>query len=427
VVLGTYGCADDFCWVAGALKHDLQQMQLLQFVQGRPAMAFLFTAGFSPMTGVSDLRFLRLFSILTMAGLAFTIYRTMTAAKYSRAAAFCVALVMCTMPPFQVYASWASTAFYATGALVAGLALHVAERAYLKTDLLSKSRLGAASIVLLLSAILIFQPSAMYYWVFAAIILFKPDMTLSDLSKRFVWYGGLCVVALGFGYIICTYGRNYFADVCPLPHRRTHLTTDLTEKLFWFFSQPFNACLNFGSLFPNFKVAIATEITTLCGMALYLRGKVSERMLKLGVALSLIPLSYLPNLVIEENWASFRTECALSSIIVLYAFFALLGFRQTILRSIREPYFNALLASLAVASMAVAFNNVFVYFVVPNSLEFSVLKAQMNNASRNSLTFKQIALKEPLSPRVSQEFGCPSSPIQFAQESMEYILRRTAP
>ncbi len=429
VVLGTYGCADDFCWVAGALKHDLQHMQLLQFVQGRPAMALLFTTAFSPMTGVSDLRFLRLFSVVTMAALAFTVYRTMLAAKYSRTASICVSLIMCTMPPFQVYASWASTAFYATGALVAGLALHVAERAYLKTEIAAKTRLAIASIALLLSAVLIFQPSAMYYWVFAAILLLKPDMTVSNLTKRFVWYGGLCVVALGFGYVICNLGRNHFADLCPLPHQRSHLTTHFKDKFVWFFTQPMTACLNFGGLFLNAKAAIAVGVATTVGMALYLRGKLSSQVVKLLVAISIIPLSYLPNLVIEENWASFRTECALSSIVVLYAFFALLGFRQTILRSIREPYFNALLASLTVASMAVAFNNVYTYFVVPNSLEFAILKGQMNSSTHNTLTFKQIALKDPrlLAPGVSQEFGCPTSPIQFAQEPMEYILRRTAP
>lgn len=429
VVLGTYGCADDFCWVAGALKHDLQHMQLLQFVQGRPAMALLFTTAFSPMSGVSDLRFLRLFSVVTMAALAFTVYKTMTAAKYSRFASICVSLIMCTMPPFQVYASWASTAFYASGALVAGLALHVAERAYLKKEISSKIGLAIASIALLLSAVLIFQPSAMFYWVFAAILLLKPDMTVSDLLKRFVWYGGLCVVALGFGYVICNWGRNYFADVCPLPHQRSHLTTHIKDKLVWFFTQPMTACLNFGWLFLNGKAAIAAGVATMIGMALYLRGKVSDQVVKILVALSIIPLSYLPNLVIEENWASFRTECALSSIVVLYAFFALLGFRQTILRSIREPYFNALLASLTVASMAVAFSNVYTYFVVPNSLEFAILRGQMNTSTHNTLTFKQIALKDPrlLSPGVSQEFGCPSSPIPFAQESFEYILRRTAP
>ena len=392
-------------------------------------MAVLFTTGFSPMTGVSDLRFLRLFSIFTVACLAFSIYRTLIAAKHSRIAAVCVSLIMCTMPPFQVYVSWASTAFYASGALVAGLALHLAERAYMQTLPSAKYRMAFCSIVLLLSAVLIFQPSAMFYWVFAAIMLFKPNTTLSEVGKRFVWYGGLCVVALAIGYEICQLGKTHFADVCPLPHQRTHLTHHLKDKLVWFFTQPLNACLNFGSLFANFKTAIAVGAATIIGLFLFLKDKMSGRVLKFLIALSIVPLAYLPNLVIEENWASYRTECALSSIVVLYAFFALLGFRQTLLRSIREPFFNALIASLAVASMAVAFNNIFLYFVVPNSLEFAILRGQINKTKHNSLTFKQVALKDArmLSPGVSQEFGCPSSPIPFAQEPMEYILRRTDP
>lgn len=437
VVIGYYGCADDFVWVAGAIQHDMQRMQILQIVQGRPIMALLFTLGFSPMTSVGDLRFLRLFSIITVACLAFGIYRTLVLAKHSRPAAFFLALVMCMMPPFQVFVSWAATAFYAMGALVAGMALLLADRAYLQTEVIARYRLALAATLVLLAALLIFQPSAMFYWVFAAILLFKPDASFADIWRRFVWYSGICIVAMGVAFGICQLGRIHFQDICPLPHRRSHLTADPWGKCLWFFNQPLMTCLNFGWLFPKWRLALDVAIFIVSGLILYTRGKISTRVGQILLAVSIIPLSYLPNLVIEENWASYRTECALGSIIVLYTFLALLGFRQTVFRSIREPLFLALIGTFAFATMTVAFSNTLLYFVVPNSLEFSILRGQLNKTSRNSLTFKQVAMNDPtllLPPMNSywliqstQEFGCPSSPIQFAQKSMEYLLRRSDP
>jgi len=429
VVIGTYGCADDFLWVAGALQHNMQRMQVLQIVQGRPAMAVLFTLGFSAMSGVGDLRFLRLFSIITVACLAFGIYRTLIAAKHNRPAAFFVALAMCMMPPFQVYVSWASTAFYATGALVAGIALHLADRGYAQTRAVPKYKLATGSILLLLAALLIFQPSAMFYWVFAAILLLKPNATFSGSWRRFVWYGALCVVALGLAFGICHLGTALFGSLCPLPHRRTHLCTDLWAKCVWFFTQPLTACLNFESLFPKPRPAMAVAAVIAAGLMLYTKGKIGNRVLLFLLALSIIPLSYLPNLVIEESWASYRTMCALGSLIVLYAFLALLGLRQTLFRSVREPFFTALMGSMAIAAMSLAFNNIWIYFVVPNSLEYAMLKGQLNKETHSKLTFHQVALKDPklLVPGMSQEFGCPSSILPFTQEPMEYILRHTAP
>ncbi|HEY9679664.1 MAG TPA: hypothetical protein V6C76_16795 [Drouetiella sp.] len=429
VVVSNYGCADDFLWVASAMQHNFRKMQVLQMVQGRPMMAVLFTAGFTPMTGIDDLKFLRLFSILSIAGLAFTTYRTMIGAKFSKTASACVSLAMCLMPAFQVYVSWCATAFYATGCLVAGLALHLAERAYIQEQLSKKVRLAVASIATLLVATLIFQPGAMYYWVYAAILMFKPNTSLSDICKRFAWYSGLCVIALAMGFGMCSWGRNAFSEEMALPNQRTHLTHHLKEKIVWFFTQPLNACLSFSDLFPDGKAAIATAVALIAGVAAYLKDKLSSRMAKLAIAISIVPLSYLPNLAVEENWASFRTECALSSIIVLYSFFALLGLRQTLFKSVREPVFNALLIALAFTCGAAAFNNVYQYFVVPNTLEDGIIRAYINKDSHNRLTYKQVELNAGrlLTPGVAQEFGCPSSPIHFAKEPLEYIMRHSTP
>lgn len=425
VITATYGCGDDYLWVMGALKHDMQHMQLLQFVQGRPLMALLFTCGFSPMTNIGDLRYLRLFSILTVAVLAYSLYRTTVSAGHNRAAAFLLPIVICTMPPFQVYVSWAATAFYALASVIAGGSYYFANRCYEAKKAISKYSCAAVSIVLFLMSLTIFQPSAMFFWVFVAIKLFKPNEKLTESRKRFIWYLGISVVAMVLGYLVCHFGKLLYSSACPLPHQRSHLTSDLWAKLIWFCQQPLSSTLNFGRLNISPKQSIEVAIAVAVGMFLYLRSKLTERIQFFILALVLVPLSYLPNLVIEENWASYRTECALAALIVLYAFLALLGYRQILLRSVREPVISALIGACAVASVAVAFYNVSVYFAVPNQLEFEVLQGQLNRDTGDKRSFSDVAFKEDLlAPAKYFEFGQPSSSMGFLAESMDYLLRR---
>jgi hypothetical protein len=64
-----------------------------------------------------------------------------------------------------------------------------------------KWSLAAASAVLVLLAISIFQPGAMFFWVFAAIVIFTPDATIRCLLRRLLWYGTIVGtgMVLGFG------------------------------------------------------------------------------------------------------------------------------------------------------------------------------------------------------------------------------------
>lgn len=43
-------------------------------------------------------------------------------------------------------------------------------------------------------------------------------------------------------------------------------------------------------------------------MLLYFEGGLGERLRKYSIALCLLPLTYLPNLVIVEDWSPYRTQ-----------------------------------------------------------------------------------------------------------------------
>jgi len=52
------------------------------------------------------------------------------------------------------------------------------------------------AVLFLLAAQTLFQTSAMFYWVFAVVILFRPGAIWTDTGKRFIWYASIGSVAL---------------------------------------------------------------------------------------------------------------------------------------------------------------------------------------------------------------------------------------
>ena len=56
----------------------------------------------------------------------------------------------------------------------------------------------------------------------------------------------------------------------------------------------------------------------------------------LGLAVAFVPLSYTPNLVISENFASYRSTAALATLLTLYLWFGLWGIARALTSSARE-------------------------------------------------------------------------------------------
>jgi len=424
VLTSTFAVADDYLWIWGALQHNMLSPEILLVKQGRPLMALVCGTSFSGATNVAALQYLRLGSIAILTALAFCFYRTMVAARHNKVAAFFVSVIACTTLAFQVYISWATTGSYALAPLVAGISFYFADISYSHRNRARRYLLAAASVLILLAAQTLFQTSSMFYWVFAAVMLFKPGATWVETRRRFVWYAGVGLIALALAYWVAVSGRSVKGIDFELPPQRSHLVRNLGGKCAWFFKQPLRSAFSFGLLAPKANLAIVSAIVIFSGLLLYLKDSIRTTAFRVALALALIPLCYLPNLVIAEDYATYRTQSALEGIVVLYAFFALLGYRKTILRGMRETFFLALLGSCAVSAMCCAFYNVTVYFAVPNELEYRVLKSFVNPQSVK-LTVRQIAFtpKCVLAPRVDFEFGLPTSSLPFVVKPLDYILR----
>jgi hypothetical protein len=423
VLVTPYAFSDDYDLLYRVLRGEMAMEWATKIAQGRPTHALLLNLFFRK-GNIGDLRYLRLLGVAGIIFLAWRLYRTLLQVEWSSSLSWALAVIVCTLPPFQVYASWGVTVFFPFAALASGGALSLAEWAFHERRPWYKGGLVVGAVLLLLLALTIFQPAAMFFWVFAAIRLFKPNAALLSVLRRFLWYTVIAFTGFLLGFSVYKLGATMYGYT--LPPSRSHLTEDIGEKALWFFREPLLNALNLVKLFPNRWLAVGVGVFITGGLLLYLRGTVKERLCQLLIAFSLFPLSYLPNLVVAESFPAYRTLPALTAVVAVYAFFALWGYRRVLGRFVTVPILTAGLGLAALASSFLAVRNVTTYFSLPQSRELELVRSylvQQDFSQARSIYVIHSPWWNSLAPAVRyDEFGLPSSYPSFSASSMVYIL-----
>ncbi|HEU5382381.1 MAG TPA: glucosyltransferase domain-containing protein [Ktedonobacteraceae bacterium] len=446
-----YSFTDSYTDLAQAIQGSLYGYYVQLVTYGRPVYALLAQMAFSPMSSIGDLRYLRLIAVIGTGLLAWTFYKALRLAGIRQQYAIVLPLLICTTPPYEVYVGWDDCFCFPYAAVLAGAALILANSAITKRSSRQGWIRGGISLVLLVMAMMIYQPAAMVFVVFVAIVLFCRKASLRSTLLRFLVYCSMLMIALGIDFIaaktlpVLLYGA-------PLAGSRTQLVTDIPAKAGWFFQEPLPDALNLWNLLPKVSIAVFVGVFSFAGLFLFLRGKLIERLSKLLIAVVLVPLSYLPNLIVEESWASYRTQAALTALIALYVGLALLGFfhssrlQMESLRiqigplKIQRPFIRVQPGALATTILLVvvifgglvAARNVTRYFVLPQEQELSFIVSQLNTGSL--ATVKRIYVipcswSDSISPVVRyDEFGLASCSQPWAPGPMVYlVLRELAP
>ena len=357
----------------------------------------------------------------------------------------CVSVIIATLPSSQVYAAWATTAFFPYSALISGAAFILAERGFKSRRYFPKIAFGAGASFALLAALRIYQSTAMFFWVFAAVTVLKPDTEIHDILRRICWYGLLVMAGLSLGFVVYALASYLYIDELA----RGGLVQDIPRKIVWFFRDPLPNAMNFFSLSPahwflpagvpfvdrlhravNIAVAGSMFLFVLVGLGLYFQGSFKERLWKLGTAVSLLPLSYVPQLVAVHRSAVYRGLLSLASLLVVYMFLAFRGYAQR--RPRLSPIgMNVGIGSIALACALLATSNVRTYFVTPQVRDLEALRTQL--ASENLANARSIYLIRPnwrdtLAPLVRyDEFGARSSASWAARSMVFLLLREIAP
>ena len=362
-----YAYLDDYFWLDQSVNRPGDMYEALA-VQGRPLNALILQSVFSHAGGLPGLWRVRLLTVAELAVMGWLFYLAIRWNDWPRWPAFALAVMACTVPAMQVYAAWATSVpipFSGIAAICAailvGWSLDDAHRRW--------PALPAAAGLILVSAT-IYQPTAMIFWPVAALDLFRRNGD-RKIIRRFVVYLLVAMVGLFIAWCVFRHGLATYSRRPSI--RRSGTTTDPLGKISWFNHHPLIDSLNLFNLRPNYPVAAAVGLLIIVGLFIYFHGTWRNRILSFAVVLALFPLSYLPNLVAEESWSSYRTQIGLSWLILVLAWMGLdalwskrwLGARTFCIHN------------LILFACTMAFRQVFFLIAGPEAFELTDLKANL--------------------------------------------------
>ncbi len=402
---------------------------------GRPLMGLLLQFLYSAAGTIDNLRFVRLVGIAGIVALALLLHWALVRSRIKPAPAALITLVVCSMPAFQVAASWAVLVGAPYAALLGGGASVLAVTA-IDTPDLTKDLLVVATLMLVV-ALLIYQPAAMFFWVFLAVALVGAARESARPVRVLRTQAGVGAAALAIAFVLGKLAAHTVHYTTPNT-AHSALTHDVAGKVRWFIEHPLYRSASLFELTPSPWLAAIVAGVAAGGIGLWLLHRGARPLLYLLSASVLIPLSFLPNLVVNENNSFvFRTGIALTSLIALYACLGLLGL-SLLIRDWLQPRIGVRAFTLAgqlafgisIASVAaiafVASRNVTTLVVDPQSTELRVIRSHVAAlpTSLPRVGFVGLAWDQGMTRWYSDEIGVPSSARPWTPEPAVFLLLR---
>lgn len=372
VLTETYGIDDDYDALLYAGSTPISDSY--QIWEGRPLDAVWTHFAFSLATEIEHLRYIRFVGILGIALLAWSVYLILAHAGHRKFQAFCLSAVMGLSLPVQIYVAWAMTADFVFSMHLSVLAFLLSNRAFERRRRAQKWSLAAGAVLLLLAAITIYQPSGMFFWVVAAVVLAEADRPLRDAFRRFGW----CLMIVCAGMLLALAALLLGERYVPIDSPRNDIATDFAGKAEFFLLQVFPNALNFAWFPVDAIFTWAIFIIMFIGLLMHFQGALRERLWKYVIAASILVLSVAPSLLSRMNLADYRVLPALTAIVILHAYFALLGYQRRL--RLRSPVgLNFIMGLTTIACALSAAHNVRTYLVIPHVQELKSMRSQLRN------------------------------------------------
>jgi hypothetical protein len=270
--------------------------------------------------------------------------------------------------------------------------------------------------LLLTSSFLTYQPAAPAFWVFFAIAFFAPATTARfALSVRASLVFG---ASAGLGLVAVALGKALHPA---LAASRTTLATDPIGKVRWFVGTPLVEAWNFVGIHRSIWLAVAVGLLTAVGLALASRRAGVSPALGVAAGAALLLAAYAPNLAVAENYASFRTEAALSMVATVLAAIALREWASQL--PIPDRLLTPALVAVAGAFLLTASATLQNYLVRPSAVELSWLRAVLSApASRILVVPRPGATVSP--DTVHDELGFPSITTDWSGKAQIAVILR---
>lgn len=436
VLSSSFGVMDDYVFLYNAMVGNTDTFTLL-IGAGRPLNALLLSQGFASAESIEGLAILRAITLVGIWLLGCGLYFFARLHRVSFICSLAIACGVVLLPSFQVYASWAqhfTTPFAGAIALLSAFTLTPA------CAMRERSRILAVclSTVLLLVAILIYQPIAMLFCVGILMSIFATsNISTGWKVGRIIDAAAAFVIAMLLGLIVFKIGQHVYSN----GSSRYGLLQDFQGKLIWFFTEPLANALALYSVRGSSSLNLSIGVMLSLG-ALFLIKRLGLKAAGLMFIYSVLCVlgSYAPNLATAENWASYRSLGALAAAVVVLLVFLLaeptIYIREKYVAGAPLQFASKYLWLVLVACLAVftvqAQSNVLNAFVLPNVTELNNLASNLSGQKWHRSEVTKIIVRpsswtdSSARPIAYDEFGMPSSTgAGYAKAIVEIVLRAT--
>lgn len=415
-LIGHYAHHDDyFAWQWNKGEGELYPQYLRLFYSGRFTGAVVQSFYFSSVEAVSDLNRLRILSLVYVTGCAFVCFLLLRKPLKNELNAFLFAVMMFTLPAFQITVAWASSVLVASAVFIAALAGLLAGRYFY------------LSIGLMIASIMMYQPAGMFFWVVAVLIFLNGSMEEAK-PKAILFFKAGATGMLAY-WVILWCLKGFLKD-----HPRLSGIYDPyvfghpMDKLMWFLKEPFVNVLNLWNIFPTVE-GTALTVGVLAGGYLvfvvrcfkdckntgFLK-KMQESVFILLMAGGLILLSYAPNLMTNHQTPWYQCSVAFGPMVLIGLLVVVRYGTQFFPAKIRELGLTGILIAACLGGASLANANVAKHCVFADNRELEYLKAQLRQAELTKYrTITLILAENSIWAPYNRyyEFGSPSSSMSF--------------
>jgi hypothetical protein len=427
VVASRYGFLDDYALLyQSETGHEAMTSHILG--GGRPVFALLYLLIFGPADTIAHLSVIRGLTLVLTCVVGLVLLRLLRAVGTSPWTAAATAGLLLVLPAAQVSVAWA-TMFIVPVSMIFALTAS----GLLLRDVLEHGRVRPPAlilpVVLLSLAVTSYQPGAMSFWLGLAIVVLGGSQVRHDLPLLLRLWGAslvVCTASLVVGFVVLRVGVATQA----VSGERAGTVTDVPGKVEWFLTVALPRALDPWSLTPRPLFALAVATVLVVGVLLLDAPTAWRRAVNVAMASSLVVLSYVPNLLVAENWASTRTMVALMPMVALLATFAgreLLRRLAMLVRTEGPGVLEPVLLGLLTLSFALhAAQVVRVWFVTPQQEEIAAAADFLAaHGDVDELVVVRSEWFDSISPTVHyDEYGVPSSCQPSAALGLTQLLLR---
>jgi hypothetical protein len=405
-----YGLRDDYSNLREAHEEPRTVVKFCAS-HARPIYGWLLQATYGQTGSVQNLQWMRLASSLLLGAIGLVMFRGLRTLGWSLGTALCFAVLLELVPSAQVIAGWAIGWPYAATALLAIAGFFTVEGAITGDSAGLPGRTVGQwlmALCLMVTAALIYQPSALFYAVpLAGALIANRRRSLAATARWLGLHTGFVVAALGLAYCIMSvlYASGVFVK-----SGRIAFEQHWGGKIAWFLQETLPNGLSL--LVLNDNNQRDHWLYTVCGLAvgaLLLAGLVLEwrrhgraRAIIWAIGLFGLPVfAAVVSLVASERYATYRTIFAMSAV--------LLCFLVASVRALTARWgvpSRRLLAAIAVAlAVCMAQHHVYALIAVPQGHEWGLI---LDGA-------RHVRLDAPARPRI---FAIASSPRDISTDTI---------